>query len=479
MSLRIKFVLALLLTGLASVALVGVLTFSRVTHKVDEMRRRQAANHFQETVTAYFERYGDWRKGNQLEPFRRFSQRRRAEQEGFGPQAQAGDAPAVSGAPAVPAAPEGRPGPWEEEGPGNRPPPGMGGDGPPGPPPDDAPGNRDRGPDDGPPPERGGPLYHFILADAQYRVLLGGGVYRDGEPLPAEARRAALPVNVKGNTVAYISLEGVLTPSRQEQEYLSAVHDALMLAAGCAALLALGLGLLLGTGLSRRLLGLTNAVQAMRSGTLRQQVPVKGRDEVAALAAAFNDMSADLAKSHEELHSHHQTILQQADQLKELSVRDALTELYNRRHFDEQATSLYNQSMRHGRPLALVIADIDFFKRINDQFSHATGDAVLRQVSAILRSHVRLSDLVARYGGEEFVIALPETALPQAAALCDKLRDMIERFPWHQVHPELKVTMSMGVYADLAAGTAEAMLRKADELLYRAKESGRNKVCFA
>ena len=183
--------------------------------------------------------------------------------------------------------------------------------------------------------------------------------------------------------------------------------------------------------------------------------------------------------SHEELTASHQTILEQAEQLRELSVRDALTKLHNRRHFDEHAATLFSQAVRHKRPLSVVIGDIDYFKRINDQFSHATGDAVLRKVGEILRGHMRLTDLVARYGGEEFVIALPETPLPQAASLCDKLRKLIEDFPWHEVHPDLKVTMSMGVYGDLAAGTAEAMLQKADALLYRAKEGGRNQVCFA
>jgi diguanylate cyclase (GGDEF)-like protein len=257
------------------------------------------------------------------------------------------------------------------------------------------------------------------------------------------------------------------------------MRDALWFGVSGAAVLALVLGVLLSRGLGRTLGHLTGAVRAMHGGSLLQRVPVEGKDEVAELAAAFNAMSEKLARTHEELSESHQTILAQAEQMRELSVRDALTKLHNRRHFDEQACTLFSHAVRHKRPLSVVIGDIDFFKKINDQFSHATGDAVLRQVGEILRSHMRLSDLVARYGGEEFVIAFPETELPQAAALCDKLRAMIEAFPWHQVHPELKVTMSMGVYADLAAGTAEAMLQKADALLYRAKETGRNRVCFA
>jgi diguanylate cyclase (GGDEF)-like protein len=446
------------------------------------MRRQQAAAHFHDTVTAYLGRYGDWRSAMATEPFDEFAwrlrreERQRAAQQGMpGQSPQAMRATDQPGPPDAGRDPDNAPGDLSDDLPplpGRPPrmdsPPGQGGFGPP-----------DGGRPEGSQRPRREPPFHFILTDSDFHVLLGAGVYGDGEALPQAARKDVMPVVVNGRTLAYVSPEGVLTPSKQEQEYMETIHDALMVGAGSAAALAIALGLLLGTGLSRRLLGLTEAVRAMQGGALRQQVPVGGGDEVGTLATAFNTMSAQLAQNHEELQAQHQTILQQATQLKELSIRDALTELYNRRHFDEQASMLYKQSARHGRPMSVVIADIDFFKRINDQFSHATGDEVLRQVSAIIRSHVRLSDLVARYGGEEFVIALPETALPQAAALCDKLRDMIERFPWHQVHPGLNVTMSMGVYGDLAAGTAEAMLKKADELLYRAKESGRNRVCFS
>jgi diguanylate cyclase (GGDEF)-like protein len=303
-------------------------------------------------------------------------------------------------------------------------------------------------------------------------VLLGGGQFRHGELLPENLRATARAIVVKNQTVAYMSADGKLAPTPQEQKYLDALYNSLLWGIAAAAGLAILLGVLLSRGLSRTLSGLTRAVKRMHKGELHQEVPVQGKDEVAALAKAFNEMSAQLAQSHA-------TILEQSEQLRELSIRDALTQLYNRRHFDEQANTLFNQAVRHKRPLALVICDIDHFKKINDSYSHATGDAVLRHVGNILRKHMRLSDLVARYGGEEFVMAFPETAGPQAAALCDKLRALIEAFPWHEVHPELKVTMSMGVYADIAVGSAETMLQKADALLYRAKESGRNRVCFA
>jgi diguanylate cyclase (GGDEF)-like protein len=421
MSLRAKFMLALLLTGLAAVAMVGGLAYVGMTKKVDTIRREMAAEHFHSAVSDYLQKYGDWRAGQDAQPFDQFMDARNGRE---------------------------RP----PRGEGHRPPP--------------------PGPGDEPP-------FRFILADQDYRVLLGAGVYRLHEVLPDAARREARPVTVNGRIAAYVSPEGVLTPSKQEQQYLDAMRDALLAGVTGAAVLALALGVLLSRGLSRTLSHLTGAVRAMQGGSLLQRVPVQGKDEVAVLAAAFNDMSEKLARTHEELNQSHQTILAQAEQMRELSVRDALTKLHNRRHFDEQARTLFSHAVRHQRPLSVVIGDIDFFKRINDQFSHATGDMVLRQVGEILRSHMRLSDLVARYGGEEFVIAFPETELPQAAALCDKLRAMIEGFPWHQMHPDLKVTMSMGVYADVAAGTAEAMLQKADALLYRAKQAGRNRVCFA
>jgi diguanylate cyclase (GGDEF)-like protein len=447
MSLRTKFMLALLLTGLAAVAMVGGLAYVGMTKKVDTIRREMAAEHFHSAVTDYLQKYGNWRAGQDAQPFEQFMSARK---DSGRPQPQAdGQRPLPE---------DGQRPPPED---GQRPPPRGEGRRP-------------------PPPGAGGePPFRFILADQEYRVLLGAGVYRHGEVLPEAARKEARPVTINGSIAAYVSPEGVLTPSKQEQQYLDAMRDALLAGVTGAAVVAVALGFLLSRGLSRTLSHLTGAVRAMHGGSLLQRVPVEGKDEVAVLAGAFNDMSEKLARTHQELNESHQTILAQAEQMRELSVRDALTKLHNRRHFDEQASTLFSHAVRHKRPFSVVIGDIDFFKRINDQFSHATGDAVLRQVGEILRSHMRLSDLVARYGGEEFVIAFPETELPQAAALCDKLRAMIEGFPWQQVHPDLKVTMSMGVYADVAAGTAEAMLQKADALLYRAKQTGRNRVCFS
>lgn len=433
MSLRLKLMAALLATGLATVAIVGGLSYMGLSHRVDEIRREQASEHFRAAMTAYFGKYGDWTSANRAEPFDRFIQR-------------------LNGA----------------LGDGGLPPPRP------------RPALHDAGPRPGhppPPPHGGEPPFRFVLADADYRVLLGAGVFEPGEALPADIRSTTHPITVSGRTVAHVVSEGLFIPNSQDRAYLNAMRSSLLAGGLAAVVVATGLGLLLSGGLSRRLQGLTGAIRAMHGGALQQQVPAEGKDEVALLARAFNDMSTRLAASHAELQESNRKVLEQAAQLRELSVRDALTQLYNRRHFDEQASTLFKQAMRHKRPLSLVIADIDYFKRINDQYTHAVGDAVLRQIGEILRTHMRLSDLVARYGGEEFVLALPETGGPQARALCDKLRGLIESYPWNTVHAELRVTMSMGVCSDLAAGSADAMLRKADVLLYRAKEAGRNRVC--
>jgi len=512
MRLRYKLMAALLATGLGSVALVGGVAYVSVNYKVDSLRRQQAAEHFHNYMTAYLAEYGDWQTAIATESFDRFVRRQEGERTAgselpsemlermpprINAQARLGQPmpepmppPRMDGGPppdpTLPATrrisgtppPEGMPRPaypdappdptlpavrrFSAERPGGMPPP---------PPRGARPHEGDGG---AMPPRRGDgpPPFRFILTDAGYRVLLGGGRFRQGDALPEDLRASARAIVVKDRTVAYMSTEGALTATPQEQKYLDALYNSLLWGIAAAAGLAIVLGILLSRGLSRSLSGLTRAVKRMQKGELRQQVPVQGADEAAALAAAFNEMSAQLATSHA-------TILEQAEKLRELSIRDALTQLYNRRHFDEQANSLFNQAVRHKRPLALVICDIDHFKKINDNYSHAVGDAVLRHVGNILRGHMRLSDLVARYGGEEFVMAFPETAGPQAAALCDKLRGLVEAFPWHEVQPGLKVTMSMGVYADIAAGSAETMLQKADALLYRAKESGRNRVCFA
>lgn len=162
--------------------------------------------------------------------------------------------------------------------------------------------------------------------------------------------------------------------------------------------------------------------------------------------------------------------------LEELSNQDSLTGLYNRRFFDKQLHHAFNHAKNQQLSLTAMIADIDNFKLINDTFSHAIGDDVLRIIASLFTNTLRGSDVVARYGGEEIVALFPETTLENAKLVCEKIRQKIEQYPWHKLHPALKVTMSMGLADDLSLAHPEKLLSAADAVLYKVKHSGKNRV---
>jgi diguanylate cyclase (GGDEF)-like protein/PAS domain S-box-containing protein len=162
-----------------------------------------------------------------------------------------------------------------------------------------------------------------------------------------------------------------------------------------------------------------------------------------------------------------------------LSMRDPLTGLYNRRHFDRVLAQTFTTTQRRTREgLSVAVCDIDNFKKINDTFSHATGDDVLRAVATLMLSCMRAVDTVARYGGEEFAIILPQTGLDDAVAVCERIRSSIADYPWQDVQDALVVTISIGVCADIDVSHHEKMLNLADRNLYKAKHSGKNQVYY-
>ncbi len=164
------------------------------------------------------------------------------------------------------------------------------------------------------------------------------------------------------------------------------------------------------------------------------------------------------------------------EKLERQAKTDGLTGLYNRRYLDKTLESIFDDARRHNKALAVAISDIDFFKKINDRFSHQVGDEVLKAVAKIFQSSVRAKDIVARYGGEEFVCVFPETTLDEARALAEQVRHNVEHYNWREIHPELKVTLSIGLCADINYPNHEKMLSAADERLYEAKHNGRNQV---
>jgi diguanylate cyclase (GGDEF)-like protein len=163
-------------------------------------------------------------------------------------------------------------------------------------------------------------------------------------------------------------------------------------------------------------------------------------------------------------------------QLERLASLDTLTGLHNRRHADAFLELALESAAREGVRLAVALADVDHFKKINDGHSHAVGDQVLERVAQLLADRMRESDLVARYGGEEFLFCLVGMDERRAAEFCEELRLAIERHPWEDLSPGLRVTMSVGVTARQEECTVKALLERADACLYRAKHLGRNRV---
>lgn len=168
----------------------------------------------------------------------------------------------------------------------------------------------------------------------------------------------------------------------------------------------------------------------------------------------------------------------QYKKIQEMAVSDALTGLFNRRYFHDRLTLEWERTRRYGSKLSLIMADIDFFKKINDTYGHLCGDMVLVQTAEVLRLHLRRTDVVARYGGEEFVMLLPETSLESARLVAERIRADMEsrRFPWES--KTVKATLSIGIDEASESGVKDRtdLVRRADEKLYKAKEAGRNRV---
>jgi diguanylate cyclase (GGDEF)-like protein len=174
-----------------------------------------------------------------------------------------------------------------------------------------------------------------------------------------------------------------------------------------------------------------------------------------------------------------------ADRYREQARRDALTGLYNRRHVDDKLPRLIADAARSGAPLTVALLDLDYFKRINDTFSHEIGDRVLVTVADLLQSYVETvpgDGLAARFGGEEFLVVLPGVTAADAAIRLDGLREAVAQHPWWSIAGDLPVTVSVGLAT--SDGTRDdvtqiGLLADADRGLYAAKRSGRNRVMTA
>ena len=166
------------------------------------------------------------------------------------------------------------------------------------------------------------------------------------------------------------------------------------------------------------------------------------------------------------------------DEIYRLTTVDGLTQVHNRRYFDEAIERELSRCRRYGRALSLLLIDVDHFKRINDTFGHLAGDAVLKEVASAIQKRIRKEDLLSRYGGEEFAVLTPEIDHKGAQAMGEKVRKVIEKHEFSFDGEVIPVTISCGVATLGKKGDeAVALVQRADEKLYEAKESGRNKVC--
>ena len=165
-------------------------------------------------------------------------------------------------------------------------------------------------------------------------------------------------------------------------------------------------------------------------------------------------------------------------QMYDAALRDPLTQIFNRRHFDEQFDAEFSYSVRHMVPLSLIMMDLDHFKLVNDTHGHPVGDAVLKALAEILIKSTRKEDLFARYGGEEFALLCRDTANLKAFSVANRIRRNVELAVMVPEIPGLKITMSAGVAGvpDGTISTPQDLLEAADRALYQAKALGRNRV---
>jgi two-component system, cell cycle response regulator len=211
--------------------------------------------------------------------------------------------------------------------------------------------------------------------------------------------------------------------------------------------------------------GSTNGTYVNEEQISREQLLVNGdRIKIGPSILKFLSGADAEAKYHEEIYR--------------MTIVDGLTQIHNKRALFEALEKELMRARRYERDLSLLMFDIDFFKRINDQYGHLAGDHVLRELARIVQERIRREEVFARYGGEEFVILLPETPLPGAAALAESLRARVANHAFVFQGERIPVTVSIGT-ALLGENdkVAADLIQRADEKLYEAKRGGRNRVC--
>jgi diguanylate cyclase (GGDEF)-like protein len=454
LSLRVKIPGALLLCSIGAVVLVALVTPWLIHRRFMEQARQMHFQHFTGLIARYIDAGHAWGgRDAAMDMYQRVIVPDRQRFEAMRWRAPPpGAPPFAADRPPPPGEPGMRPFPRD----GLPPPAGL-------PPPDARPfASQDM---------------RFVLAGPLGYVFHPFYDYRAGQRLSAAERDRAGKLYLHGQLVGYALATGKAPLSVNDRSYMSVLYQSLAVGGGIAALISLLAGLLITLPMLRHLRHLSAAVGRLRPGSEPGQVPVRGHDEIAMLARQFNCMSAKLAEQYDALQASHETIAAQARSLERLSYTDELTGLHNRRYFNAQFCQWLERCGEEDRALSLVILDVDHFKQVNDEFSHEVGDEVLRQLAQLLRECIREQDILARFGGEEIVLLMPDAEPVEAEEVSQRMRRRIEQHDWHRIASGLKVTASFGVIG--RCESRQEMLRCADELLYRAKAAGRNRVCVA
>lgn len=292
-------------------------------------------------------------------------------------------------------------------------------------------------------------------------VVLGGGLFYTfaGGPVPLDTVTFSSLFTVMGAMLVMQIINELgmsiylLARTGSARNYISLFNNGVEFGAGFIGVLVAATYLDSQTGLFVLLL----AVLTMGMFVLRRFAVMRNH-----LAALVMERTSELEEKTREL------------ELK--ATHDKLTGLYNRRYADDYLEAEIESAVQGNKQFSVALADIDHFKLINDNHSHEIGDMVLVKVSELLSEHCRSTDTIARYGGEEFLLCFPRSTSGDAQAVCEKLRDIVEKYDWTEMGPNIAVTLSFGIAQIDVNSKRKTILREADERLYAAKNLGRNRV---
>jgi len=275
---------------------------------------------------------------------------------------------------------------------------------------------------------------------------------------------------------------GVVAEKNYEDAY-RALMDIRNVALISTAWLLLGVGLfayLLSLTIIGPLTRLTEGAAKVAGGDLSVAIPADPPWEIGRLATMFNTMITYLREAQEELTAVNLALNERNQALETLSSTDVLTGLHNRRHMRDALNAEVARHQRNGRSFSIMMVDVDHFKKYNDTYGHPEGDVLLKKVGEILKSSLRTNDFAARYGGEEFLVLLPDQDEKGALEVGERIRQRIAVETEDAANQRKAVTVSVGVATFPEAGaTASVLLGNADAALYKAKNSGRNRVLAA